>query len=208
MAVLGMGHFSFGHGTHGAAHGGHGGHASGHGAHGAAHGHAASPGHSAAHSAARGAARGSAGGALLDLLLGFLSPRVLFSLSLGFGVSGVLLKHALMAEPALLILALCGGLLFEGLFVRPLWNLAFRFASNPARTLESAVFEEGRAVTDFDASGHGLVAIDLDGQVMQVLGVLKPEDREMSTRVRTGERLFIEEIDTARNRCKVSRLSH
>jgi len=203
MAVLGMGHFSFGHGTHGAAHGsGHGGHAGGHGAHGAARGAPGARGHAAHNSSARG----SAGGTMLDILLGFLSPRVLFSLSLGFGLSGVLLKRA-MAEPALLILALCGGLLFEGLFVRPLWNLAFRFASNPARTLESAVFEEGRAVTDFDANGNGLVAIDLDGQVMQVLGVLKPQDREMSTRVRTGERLFIEEIDTARNRCTVSRLS-
>lgn len=144
---------------------------------------------------------------MLDILLGFLSPRAMFSLSLGFGLSGVLLKHLVKAEPAHLLLALCGGLLFEGLFVRPLWNLAFRFASNPARTLESAVFEEGRAVTDFDSSGHGLVAIDLDGQVMQVLALLKPEERGRSERVRTGERLFIEEIDTARNRCTVSRLS-
>lgn len=191
MAVLGMGHSSFGHHAHGASHG------PGHGAHGpASHGQ---------HGSHHDAQSAQSGGAFLGFLLGFLSPRVLFSLSLGFGLSGVLLKRA-MAEPALLILALCGAALFEGLFVRPLWNLAFRFASNPARTLESAVFEEGRAVTDFDVNGNGLVAIDLDGQVMQVLGVLKPQDREMSTRVRTGERLFIEEIDTARNRCTVSRL--
>lgn len=204
MAALGMGHLSFGHGAHGAgtSHGlGHapGDHGAGHAGH-ASHGAQAARGHAASPSPA------SLGATLFNLLLGFLSPRVLFSLSLGFGLSGVLLKHLLTVEPARLLLALCGAAIFEGLFVRPLWNLAFRFASNPARTLESAVFEEGRAVTDFDANGNGLVAIDLDGQVMQVLGVLKPQDREMSTRVRTGERLFIEEIDTARNRCTVSRL--
>ncbi len=195
MGLLGVGHLSLGHGAHhsndfgdGHAPGsipGHGMHA-GHGANGRA-----------------GAASGNA--SIFSIFLGLLSPRVLFSLSLGFGLSGTLLKYLLAVEPARLLLALCGAALFEGFFVRPLWNLAFRFASNPARTLENAQFEEGRAVTDFDASGHGLIAIDLDGQVMQVLGVLKADERG-GARVRTGEKLLIEEIDTARNRCTVSRL--
>ena len=196
MAALGMGHLSLGHGAHHSNDFGDGhaaGHLPSHGAHGV-HGHEAH-GHPAA--------SGSSG--FFNAFLGLLPPRVLFSLSLGFGLSGVLLKPVLATEPARWLLALCGAMMFEGLFVRPLWNLAFRFASKPARTLENMVFEEGRAVTDFDASGHGLISIDMDGQVMQVLAVLKPEQRTAS-RVRTGERVFIEDIDTARNRCTVSRL--
>jgi hypothetical protein len=136
-----------------------------------------------------------------------LSPRVIFSLLLGFGVSGVLLKHAVTIEPYRWILALCGGFLFERAFVQPLWNLMFRFASNPARTLDSMVLEEARAVTDFDSSGTGLIALDLDGQVMQLLGVLKPEERATGARIRTGDRVFIEAVDAQRNRCTVSRVT-
>ncbi len=48
-----------------------------------------------------------------------------------------------------------------------------RFASTPARTLESAVAEEATAVTAFDNDGCGLVAIDLDGHEMRVLQGLR-----------------------------------
>lgn len=216
MAVLGIGHLGFGHGTHGGSHDGHsGGHAGGHGADHAGHGaaHAGAHGHGATHDG--GHAHGQHGhahshghdaGDRFDALLGFLSPRVFFSLLLGFGASGVLLKQALTMEPHRLILALCGGLLFEKLFVQPLWNLVFRFASNPARTLESAVCEEARAVTDFDARGHGLIAIELDGRMLQVLGTLTAQNRAEGTRVRSGDRVFIEAVDPQRNSCTVSRL--
>ena len=64
--------------------------------------------------------------------------------------------------------------------------------------------EEARAVTDFDSSGHGLIAIDLDGQVVQVLGRLVTADRSAGVRVRTGDVLFVEAVDTRRNSCTVS----
>ena len=66
---------------------------------------------------------------------------------------------------------------------------------------------EGEAATDFDAHGQGLIAVQLDGQVRQILGTLCPEERAQGTaRVRTGERLFIRAVNRQRNTCTVSRL--
>lgn len=135
--------------------------------------------------------------------MSFLSPRVFFSVALGFGAAGILgRKH--IVEPWMLILALVCGLAFELVLFRPTWNLIFRFASAPARTLESAVAEEAIAVTSFDANGNGLVSIDLDGQVRQILAHLSTDARQSSTRVRTGDRLFVEDVDLQKNSCIVS----
>jgi hypothetical protein len=96
------------------------------------------------------------------------------------------------------------GILFERVLVTPIWNFMFRFASTPALTLESAVSDEARAVTSFDANGQGLIAVELDGQSVQLLGTLQPSDRAMHVKVSAGARLRIEEVDSARNRCIVS----
>jgi hypothetical protein len=201
MALLGASHLghNIGHGhgaTHGgAAHGGHtgghgGAHAHGHGAHGHhAHGHESSGSHSARDG---------------NFFLSLLSPRVFFGFLLGFGASGMLLPRSVLPDSIRLVLALCGGWGFEHFLMAAVWNAAFRFASNPARTLESAVCEEARAVTNFDAAGDGLIAVDLDGQVVQLLGTLTPEARNNGVRVHTGDRLFIEAVDTHRNSCTVS----
>ncbi len=67
--------------------------------------------------------------------------------------------------------------------------------------------ETGHAATDFDAAGHGLISVQLDGQVRQVLGTLPPEERGPNApRVRTGDPLFIRAVDRQRNTCTVSRL--
>jgi hypothetical protein len=100
--------------------------------------------------------------------------------------------------------ALGVGILFERVLVTPIWNFMFRFASAPALTLESAVSDEARAVTSFDANGQGLIAVELDGQSVQLLGTLQPSDRAMHVKVPAGARLRIEEVDSARNRCIVS----
>ena len=225
MALLGMSHIgqSVGHG-HGGAHG-HGGvhahdagglhghdlggshgiahtHGHGDGLHGVGGHHHDSPGHAGGHDHAHH----SGGRDSIASVLSLLSPRVLFSLLLGFGATGMLLPRAIFPEPFKFALALCGGWGFERLLMAPVWNFMFRFASNPARTLESAVCEEARAVTNFDANGNGLIAIDLDGQVIQVLGTLTPEVRATGVRVRSGDRLFVEAVDTRRNSCTVSLL--
>ena len=148
----------------------------------------------------------SSGGFRAMTLLSFLSPRVLFSVALGFGAAGVL-GQKLVAEPWLLLVALMCGVAFELIVFRPIWNLVFRFASRPARTLESLVAEEARVVTSFDASGHGVVSVDLDGQVVQMLAQLSTRSRQSGARVRSGDRVFIENIDVQKNSCVVSPLT-
>ncbi len=181
------------------------------------HGHHAQHGHSHGHAAARGhahgrgaAAHGHRGGGSLRSSLGSLlwsltSPRVLFSLLVGFGATGVLVR-SIVITPVAVGLAVVGGIVFERALVTPLWNLLLKFASEPALTLESAVQEEVTAVMAFDRDGQGLVAVELDGQVVQVLGSLRPEDRGKA--VRAGDRLLVEEVDPQRNRCVVSFVGH
>ncbi len=196
MAVMGVSSAGGHAGTHV------GGHSGSHGV--GAHGHGATHGatHGGGHSAAHGHSQHSVS-SRLSPLMSFLSPRVFFSVALGFGAAGILgRKH--IVEPWMLILALMCGLAFELVLFRPTWNLIFRFASAPARTLESAVAEEAIAVTSFDANGNGLVSIDLDGQVRQILAHLSHEARQSSTRVRTGDRLFVEDVDLQKNSCIVS----
>ena len=184
----------------GLAHHGHDG-SSAHGAHGHAghsHGHDAGHAHHASH---------SHGGHTKDhgasTLLALLSPRTWFSLCLGFGTAGVVLRSFLQG-PLLLAGAIAGAVLFERLLVGPLWKLVMRFESSPAQTLESAVTSEATATSTFDRNGHGMVSVEVDGQVVQLLGTLSPTDRALGVSVRAGARLRIEEVDVARNRCTVS----
>jgi len=181
-----------------------------HGAHGhgpAHHSHAGDghtthvPAGGARHGGLRGGSRASGASRLLALL----QPRVAFSVLVGIGASGLLLRP-LIPEPGLLIASLGAGLLFEWGLVAPLWRFLFRFASAPAQTLESVVTDEARAVTSFDANGNGLVAVELDGQVVQLLATLNTTERAAARKVRAGDRLRIEAVDDTRNRCTVTYL--
>ena len=164
------------------------------------HGSHASPSSHAGHHAGsvRGGVRGGAGrGGGTRALWALLSPRPLFSMLVGFGAVGLILHPGAL----LFALAVLGGGLFEFGVTRPLWNFLFRFESAPALTLETCIGDEARAATSFDAKGNGLVALELDGQVVQLLGSLRREDREAGVRVRAGDRLRIDEVDAERNRC-------
>lgn len=201
----GHGHAAHGHGAHtgdalaGHGHGGHGHPGDGHAGHigHAGHGGHGQPGDHGHHAGARDAIASS--------LLSLMSPRVLFSVALGLGTSGLLLRP-FIGGIALFAAALLGGVLFERFIVTPIWNFTFRFASNPALTLESAIMGEATAVTSFDANGQGLIAIEVDGQVVQLLGTLQRSDQELRVRVPAGARLRVEDVDAARNRCSVSLL--
>jgi translation initiation factor IF-1 len=138
-------------------------------------------------------------------VLSWLSPRVLFNFLVGFGATGLVLER-LVGPVLALPIAVLGGVGFEALIVRPIFNSLFRFESQPAQTLESALMSEGRAVTGFDANGNGLVAIELGGEVVQVLGTQLAQDRKSGVRIRTGDAVRIEEVDSTRNRCTVSRI--
>src|SRR5256886_11477150 len=175
MALGGLGHHT-GHAGHTAHTPGPGSTLSGHGHHGASlpshgHGHAHQD-HDAPHVTPQGK------------LWALLSPRVLFSFLVGAGASGLVLSHWLF-EPLVAVGALAGGALFERYVVTPIWNGLMRFASEPAQTLERAVFEVAQAVTDFDAQGQGLIAAELDCQPIQVLGTLQPQERAIGLRARS-----------------------
>ena len=129
-------------------------------------------------------------------------PRLLFSLLVGFGVGGI--AAASLGEPLRLAAATASAVVFEAALVGPLWRFLFRFESREALTLESTIEDEGRAVTGFDANGNGLVAVDVDGQVVQLLATLAPDERARGVRIRSGDAVRIAEVDAARGRCTVT----
>jgi len=95
----------------------------------------------------------------------WLSPRVMFNFLVGFGATG-LVAEKIVGPFLALPIAFVGGLAFETLVVRPLFNSLFRFESQPAQTLESAIMSDAKAVTGFDSNGNGLVVIELGGEVV------------------------------------------
>jgi len=177
---------------------------SGHEMHGigAPHGHAITPSHDIAHTHAGPHAHADG---WKSSVWSWLSPRVLFNFLVGFGATGLIVER-LVGPVLALPIAIVGGVLFEAFVVRPIFNSLFRFESQPAQTLESALMSEGRAVTGFDANGNGLISLELGGEVVQVLGTQLNEEREAGVRIRAGDMVRIEEVDSARNRCTVSRI--
>jgi hypothetical protein len=226
MAFLAVGGLGHGHGAH--SHGGHTGHV-GHGGHagdvnlhggghagalhaGAQAGHAVATAHHAGHAAHGHAQHGhgepqgvDARSLVLSGVGNLVSPRVISSVAFGMGAAG-LLARPYLDGPLLAGAALAGGVGLEALVMRPMWNLMQRFVSRPAMTLETAVMETAQAVTSFDRRGQGLISVELDGQIRQVLGTLRPADREAGLRVRAGDRVLIEAVDAGRNCCTVSYL--
>ena len=135
----------------------------------------------------------------------WLSPRVLFNFLVGFGAAGLVFERIVGPVLALPI-AIVGGIAFEAVVVRPIFNSLFRFESQPAQTLESAIMSEGKAVTGFDVNGNGLISLELGGEIVQILGTLTPDERKAGVRVRAGDAVRIEDVDGIRNRCTVSRI--
>ena len=140
---------------------------------------------------------------LITGLLTWLSPAYLAGAIIGFGATGTLLKPILHGWLQLGA-ALIGAYIICFFCIRPLLTGVQKWASLPAKTLTDALLENGTAVTDFDAKGYGLVRLNLDGQVVQLLGQLVPEEQS-GARVRSGETLFVRSVDTRKQRCVVCR---
>ena len=186
QAVLGMSHGGHArHSGHSAGHGSHTGHNAHHGNHGDQN------------------SRGERGASPLWTLL---SPLAIFSLCLGAGATGLLLRPEHLAAVVTALLAVLGGFVFFGLLVRPLWNLLFKFASKPSAALEGMVARQAEAVTGFDGRGQGLVGLTIDGQWVRVLATLEPDDRNDTPAVRQGEKLTVISVDGRRNTCRVARI--
>ena len=184
--------------SHGGAHHGH--DTGGHEMHGiGGHSHSVHVAHGTPH------VSGHAHGGAPMRLWTWLSPRVLFNFLVGFGATGLIVER-LVGPVLALPIAVVGGIAFEALVVRPIFNSLFKFESSPAQTLESALMSEGRAVTGFDANGNGLISLELGGELVQVLGIQLNADRAAGVRIKAGDIVRIEEVDSTRNRCTVSRI--
>jgi len=198
--LLGFGHGS--HSAHAAGHS-HGGtpHPGGHAPLGPAHGssapHAAHSPAAHSHSPIARDVRG--------IVFFLLAPRVWFSLLFGFGAAGALLQPLLSGTPRVCV-ALVGAWIFERYLVEPVWNFCLRFASTPAKTLESVLMEEAVAKTNFDANGQGLVSVTLDGQICQMLATLEPG--APAGRIFVGDKLTVTAVNLKRNSCTVVRSSY
>jgi hypothetical protein len=155
------------------------------------------------HSSGRNTPPNQAVHTLISGLLTWLSPAYLAGAIIGFGATGTLLKPILHGWLQLGT-ALIGAYIICFFCIRPLLTGVQKWASLPAKTLTDALFENGTAVTDFDAKGYGLVRLTLDGQVVQLLGQLVPEEQS-GARVRSGETLFVRSVDPGKQRCVVCR---
>jgi hypothetical protein len=176
------------------------------GPHGAgSHGHAHA-GHShAGHHGGHG--RGQSGGSRFgELLLSVLSPLTLFSLCVGVGATGLILRPYHLADIVRTSLSLLGGLVFYVLLIKPIWGLIFQFASTPAGALEGTVAGVAEALSRFDASGKGLVRLTIDGQIVRVLAFLEPDERGQADLVKPGDTLTVVSVDGHANTCRVTRL--
>ena len=101
---------------------------------------------------------------------------------------------------------MAGAIAFNALLIQPIMRLAMGFASEPAQGLDGTLLQNAEAITNFDANGEGLVRVLVDGQSVDVLARLTEEERRQGARVVRGQSVLVEDIDTHRNRCTVSRL--
>ncbi|UBV45244.1 hypothetical protein LAJ19_20820 (plasmid) [Deinococcus taeanensis] len=152
----------------------------------------------------------SPGGSWLGTALLLTSPRVVFSVLLGFGLVGLVLTGlpltAAWSAGAVWLGAGMGGLAFERWVTGPYWNALMTFQSRPARSLSSTVLSAAQAVTDFDQDGHGLVLLEFEGEIRQLLAVQSAAERAGGLRIRLGDRVRVEQVDEERHRCTVSQL--
>lgn len=202
QTVFGLGHgHAGGHhvGGHGA--GGHGGHGHGAGAH--AHGHGTQA-HGNQDGQSRAAQTEMHGGHGASEIWTLLSPLTIFSVCVGIGATGLLLRPQHWAGTLTALAAVMGGFLFYGLVIRPIWGLVFQFASKPGAALEGAVAGECEALGRFDTQGRGMVKLNIDGQRVRVLAFLEQSDRAQA--VAPGEPLTVISVDTRANTCRVARL--
>jgi hypothetical protein len=148
------------------------------------------------------------GGALKPyLVLRFLpSPRALFSVSALYGAIGNALVHAVhLGRGTSALVAIPPALLIEGLLVRPIWNLLFRFQGEPSGPLEALILGEAQAVVPF-RNGRGIVSTIREGRRVQLSARLRPE--EAGQPVAVGQLLRIEDVDARRECVTVSVLSN
>jgi hypothetical protein len=101
--------------------------------------------------------------------------------------------------------AVLGALFFCLVVTRPLFTLMLKFASTPSEGLEGTVALTAEAMTKFDEKGQGLVCVNMEGQLVQLLGRLSPEDMVHGVAVSKGQQVVVTEVDSKRGTCTVTR---
>lgn len=128
----------------------------------------------------------------------------LFSISLGMGLTGILIRGYVL-PPTVYLAAFLGGVAFDFCFVRPMFALAIRFASRPSEGLEGTVALGAEAVTHFDSDGKGLVRVNMEGQIVQLLAKLEPAEVAAGVTVSKGDQVVLTQVDSKKNSCRVTR---
>lgn len=132
------------------------------------------------------------------------SPFDIFAYCTGAGAVGEIIRTHI--SPGVTIFAaVMGALFFNFGLAKPILNTLLRFESRQSEGLEGSVAQEVEAITKFDGNGRGLVRLCLDGQIVQVLGILDPEEIKRGVTVAKGDPLLVLDVDAARNTCRVTR---
>lgn len=135
---------------------------------------------------------------------GIISPLNIFAFCLAFGATGLLLSHFIAAR-WLTTLAILAGLIFTFGVIGPMMSLLMKFESTPSSGLQGLVSAPVSAISAFDDSGRGLVLVELDGQLRQVLAKLDPHEISNGIKVHKGDQLYVMEVDSQSNQILVSK---
>ncbi|MGD0677766.1 MAG: hypothetical protein ABSC94_20305 [Polyangiaceae bacterium] len=131
------------------------------------------------------------------------SPRFVFTFFALYGAFANALNDAAhLHRPIAAVIAIVPALLVERFVVRPVWNLVFRYQANPSAPLADLWLCEAQAVVAF-RNGRGIVSVVRDGRAVQFAATMV-EHGEDAVPVRVGDRLRIEDVDSARERLVVS----
>jgi hypothetical protein len=130
------------------------------------------------------------------------SPRAVFSVLALYGAFGNAALHAFHLPMLLAALsAVLPALLIEWVLVRPLWRVLFRVQGAASTPLDQLVLNEAQAVVAF-RNGRGMVSTVRDGRRVQLAASLRKDQHALPVNV--GDRLVIEEVDSARERVTVT----
>jgi len=133
-----------------------------------------------------------------------ISPLDIFSFSLGAGAAGLLFQ-SVVAAPFLPWVAVLGALVLNVGLVKPTMGFMMKFVSKPSEGLEGVLAHTATAMTRFDKSGRGLIALTLDDQNVQLLATLEDAEIHRGVQVNKGDEVVVIEVDSAKNTCRVSR---
>jgi len=183
-------------GGHGGVHALHNGHVGAHGAQGLGKIQDANTSHMAPHAASHSALPASSWLALIP------SPIDIFSMCVGAGLAGMLFRS--VGYPLIYVIAVLGAIIFDFGAVRPLFAFMLRFASKPSEGLEGTIALSAEAVTKFDEKGQGLVLVNMEGQLVQLLARLDSGDLANGVVVHKGDQVVVTEVDSKSNTCRVT----